>query len=389
MKILFFTSRFPYPLDKGDKLRAFHQISDLSENHEIHLVSIVDDDIKPEWLSEVHPYAKGGITLIRIRPLERMKSLFISLIYGLPLQIGWFYSNSIKEIISELYKDICPDHIFCQLLRMAEYVKDLPGPKTLDYMDGFGTSMDRRAKIAYFPLDLFFKFEAKRMMAYEKEIAAHFDYLTIISNQDKSLFDFPEAEKMVVVSNGISEYFTDFESKNSEKEFDLVFVGNMSYLPNIETVKYIVNDILPLLPGHFNLLISGTNPAKQVLALASERVTVTGWVDDIREFYTKGRIFIVPMWSGTGQQNKILEALALGVPCITTHEVNNAIGAIHEREILIAENKEAFAHYINLLTTDRTLYTKLSTNGKQFVKENYTWKQKAEILNSIFAPKLK
>ncbi|MBK7635785.1 MAG: hypothetical protein IPJ13_17020 [Saprospiraceae bacterium] len=134
---------------------------------------------------------------------------------------------------------------------MAEYAKDLKGPKTLDYMDGFGTSMDRRAKIVGFPLNIFFRMEAKRMKQYEKQIAKSFDNLTIISQQDKSLFDFPDAERMLVLGNGIDEYFTDFHCENVEKKFDLVFVGNMSYLPNVESVKYTVNEIMPLLPEHF------------------------------------------------------------------------------------------------------------------------------------------
>lgn len=384
MKILFVTSRFPYPLDKGDKLRAFYQIKYLSADHDIHLISIIDEDIKPEWLETLQSYTKS-ISVIRITPTERILSVFSSFVYGLPIQIGWFYSKKIKEIINGLYHEINPDHCYCQLLRMAEYTKDLTGPKTLDYMDGFGTSMDRRAKIAGFPLSIFFRLEAKRMKLYEKLIAKSFDHLTIISQQDKSLFDFPEAESMIVLGNGIDEYFTEFHCVNIKKEFDLVFVGNMSYLPNVESVKYTVNEIMPLLPEHFKFLISGTDPSSTVKSLASEKITVTGRVDDIRLSYLKGKVFIVSMWSGTGQQNKILEALALGIPCVTTKAVNDSIGAQADKEILLAETRDEFVQHILQLTSNQALYQMIATNGKQFVRENYSWKQKGEILNSIFA----
>ncbi|MBP6448155.1 MAG: glycosyltransferase [Saprospiraceae bacterium] len=384
MKILFVTSRFPYPLDKGDKLRAFYQIKYLSADHDIHLISIIDEDMKPEWLEALQFYTKS-ITLIRITPTERILSVCGSFIHGLPIQIGWFYSKKIKNIIHSLYQEINPDHCFCQLLRMAEYAKDLKGPKTLDYMDGFGTSMDRRAKIVGFPLNIFFRMEAKRMKQYEKQIAKSFDNLTIISQQDKSLFDFPDAERMLVLGNGIDEYFTDFHCENVEKKFDLVFVGNMSYLPNVESVKYTVNEIMPLLPEHFKFLISGTDPSSIVKSLASERIKVTGRVNDIRLSYLKGKVFIVSMWSGTGQQNKILEALALGIPCVTTKAVNNAIGAQPDKEILLAETREEFVQQILQLTSNPALYQRIAALGKQFVRENYSWKQKGRILNSIFA----
>lgn len=108
-------------------------------------------------------------------------------------------------------------------------------------------------------------------------------------------------------------------------------------------------------------------------------------MDDIRDAYLSGKIFLAPMWSGTGQQNKILEAMALGIPCITTKIVNNAIGAVHKEEILIADTKEEFLQMIQLLEEDQKLYDKISINSKSFVKQNFDWNQSISGLNSIFA----
>ncbi|MBK7635784.1 MAG: glycosyltransferase [Saprospiraceae bacterium] len=132
-------------------------------------------------------------------------------------------------------------------------------------------------------------------------------------------------------------------------------------------------------------MISGTDPSSIVKSLASERIKVTGRVNDIRLSYLKGKVFIVSMWSGTGQQNKILEALALGIPCVTTKAVNNAIGAQPDNEILLAETREEFVQQILQLTSNPALYQRIAALGKQFVRENYSWKQKGRILNSIFA----
>lgn len=109
-------------------------------------------------------------------------------------------------------------------------------------------------------------------------------------------------------------------------------------------------------------------------------------VDDIRTSYVSGRIFVAPMWSGTGQQNKILEAMALGIPCITTQLVNNAIGAQPGKEILIGQSKLIeFANAIQLLLKDQALYHTISTQSSKFVQQKFDWKQNATILSSIFA----
>ena len=114
---------------------------------------------------------------------------------------------------------------------------------------------------------------------------------------------------------------------------------------------------------------------------------MSGWIDDIRSAYTNAKIFVAPMWSGTGQQNKILEAMALGVPCITTSLVNNAIGAQDGKEILLAENAHEFAKAIEKILADDLLYDSISMNSMQYVRQNFDWNQQSKLLSSIFAAK--
>ena len=251
-------------------------------------------------------------------------------------------------------------------------------------MDSFGIGMQKRSSVVKGLMSALYKKEAVRMIRYEALIAKRFDHLTIISQQDKEQFSFGEAEAIHVVPNGISPAFFDFPKVN-EPEYDVIFVGNMGYLPNIETVEFLINDILPLLPDKTKVIIAGANPSPRVKKLASPQVFVSGWVDDIRTSYVSGRIFVAPMWSGTGQQNKILEAMALGIPCITTQLVNNAIGAQPGKEILIAESATEFANAIQLLLKDQALYHTVSTQSSKFVQQKFDWKQNATILSSIFA----
>ncbi len=383
MKILCLTSRFPYPLEKGDKLRIFHQIVGLAANHDIYLIAITDKAHTKAELEMLAPYIKG-LYVIRISPWERWVSLIKALFSGLPFQTAWFYSPYVHNHINYIVSEIKPDHIFCQLARMAEYAIHQPFKKTLDYMDCFGKSMSKRAKVAKGLNAWIHKIEAKRMMAYEAEIATKFDHLTIISQQDKEQFEFALAKDIKVIPNGIGSYFNVTKSL-LPKTYQFVFVGNMSYLPNVETVEYIVQQILPSCQSNYNLLIAGASPNPRVKSLESKNVIVSGWIEDIRDAYLSGKIFLAPMWSGTGQQNKILEAMALGIPCITTQIVNNAIGATHLKEILIADTRDEFLKMIQLLEEDQKLYDKISINSKSFVKQNFDWNQSISGLNSIFA----
>ena len=104
-----------------------------------------------------------------------------------------------------------------------------------------------------------------------------------------------------------------------------------------------------------------------------KNVTISGWVDDIRESYLKGKIFIAPLFIGTGLQNKLLEAMALNTPCITTSLANNALGGKTGSELIIADTLVEFENGINLLLNDSIYSNQLTKNAQQFVKENFNW----------------
>lgn len=384
LKILFLTSRFPYPLEKGDKLRAYYQIREISKDHDIYLISIVDDDPAKSDLEKIRPLVKE-LHIIRIASLERIISLFKAFSSGIPYQIAWFYSAKINEIIKEITMSIQPDHIFCQLTRMAEYCKDMPILKTLDYMDSFGIGMKRRAHVAKGFSKFIYNIEASRMIRYEAMIADKFDHLTIISEQDKAQFSFAQANDIHILHNGIDPSFFDYGSQ--PKDVDIVFVGNMGYLPNVEAAEFLVQQILPKCDQRVSVLIAGTNPANRVKALQSDQVIISGWIEDIRSAYGRAHIFVAPLWSGTGQQNKILEAMAMGIPCITTTAVNNAIGAEDGEEIILADDEAQFAEKIKSLLHNDHLRSQISQNAKIFVKQNFDWKQNGIILSSIFTNK--
>jgi glycosyltransferase involved in cell wall biosynthesis len=375
-------SRFPYPLEKGDKLRAYYQIRELSRYFSIQLIALSEIPVSKEQIQKLEFFCEEVHVLKNSRLSTILNTAFMFLGKN-PFQVGYFFSLKAKSRINLLLKQKKPDYIYCQLVRTSEYVKNYHlCPKTIDYMDTLSKGMERRAEKSKGLRKWFFSEEAKRLKAYERVIFDYFEERTIISEQDRAFIAHTEREKIHLIQNGIDPTF--FEKSTTSKTHDLVFVGNLSYAPNVEAVHYISNSILPKLPGK-TCLISGATPHHSIIKLIQQnsQIELQGWIDDIREAYSRGSIFIAPMLIGTGMQNKLLEAMALGIPCITTTLANNAIRAKEYEEILVANSPEEFAQHVLDLIENESLYNRLAINASEFVKKNYSWEDSTFKLSKI------
>jgi len=371
-KIVIMATRFPFPIEKGDKLRTYYLLKSLHKTHDLYLISLSEETISEGQLNEIKAFTKE-IHLFTLSKIGKYFRLIWGLFNNKPLQVNYFTSFKKKQKIQDLLELIKPDHIICQLIRSAEYVKNYHDcPKTIDYMDALSKGMERRINKVNWTYKFIFQLEAKRLKDYERRIFNYFEFQTIISKQDRDYISHPDQKKMLVMPNGIDDYY--FEALDVEKKYDLVFVGNLNYPPNIDAINYLVKEILPSLP-HLKFLISGANPSKSLLLqfASTPNITISGWVDDIRESYLQGKILIAPMQIGTGMQNKILEAMALGVPSITTTLANNAIMAKHEESIWVADTRESIILGIETLLSNETMYEKIKGNAKEFVRERYNW----------------
>ncbi|MBG15393.1 MAG: glycosyltransferase, partial [Crocinitomicaceae bacterium] len=186
MRIVAITSRFPFPLDKGDKLRAYHQLFQLSKENEIHLIAISDKKVEDYQIEQVKTFCKS-VYVFKLKKWKIAINLFIGLFSNKPFQVKYFYQRSIHKKVKALIQTIQPDHIYCQLIRCVSYVQDEHQyKKTLDYMDAFSKGMERRIKNAGIKKPLF-KIEAFRLIRFENLAFEFFDNHCIISDQDRSL----------------------------------------------------------------------------------------------------------------------------------------------------------------------------------------------------------
>jgi len=384
MKLLVLLPRVPYPLEKGDKLRAFYQIKELSKYHDIYLIALQDTPLHDEALEKIKSYCKE-VYLFKLSWFSKCWGITRAFFKGLPMQCGYFYSSKAKRKIEKLINKIHPDHIYCFMIRMAEYVKHHKHHKTLDYQDVLSIGMKRRSEKAPFWKKPIFLYEYQALKRYEKNIFHHFTNKIIITNIDRDLIHHPHRQYIQVIPNGID--FERFAHIKKEKVHDLIFAGNMSYPPNIDAALFLVKSIFPKLLAKFpdlKLCICGANPAPTIKALASENITVTGWVDEMAEYYAQSKIFIAPMHLGTGLQNKLLEAMAMKLPCVTSPLAGKPLeGALHHNDLLICNNVNDYVEATSKLLNDEDFYHTIAENGYQFVKTNYDWEEIGKKLEEI------
>jgi len=170
----------------------------------------------------------------------------------------------------------------------------------------------------------------------------------------------------------------------------LLFNGNMNYPPNIESVQYLVNKVMPLIwkqKPDVRLLISGANPNNKVMELQSDRIVVSGWMNDIRENFAKSKILAAPMQISIGLQNKLLEAMAMKLPCVTSTLANNALQAKPGEQILVADTPEEYAQSILILLNDEVTSIRIAENGYQYALNNFNWHHTTQLLEKLFEKK--
>lgn len=383
-RIIFITSRFPYPLNKGDKLRVYFQLKHLSETNEIHLVAINESEVPSEYLQILLPFCKS-IHLCVLPLHKRIFQLILSPFKKTPLQVAYFYNNGIKKKIDLLTQEISPDHIHCHLIRTTEYVKDIGKIiKSLDYMDAFGAGMKKRQSIEPNIFKrLLYTYETAQLYKYEVRVFNFIDRFCIISDQDKHLIKSHRSNEINVIPNGVD--FETFYPKSEEKKYDLLFMGNLGYPPNIDAVHFLIKKIMPcvikVIPN-IKLLIAGIDPPGSIRKLSSVNIDIIENFKDISSSIAISKIMIAPMKISIGLQNKILQAMAMKVPCIVSTLSNNAIKAPNQKAIIEANSSLDFSKNIIDLLTDEKRALEIAEEGYTFVKENYSWESQNELFTN-------
>jgi polysaccharide biosynthesis protein PslH len=382
MTVLFITSRYPYPLLKGDQVRAYHQITELAKRgHKITLISFDNGSRNTELEQRcaatylVKPVDKQDI-------VKRMGRLVFS---DQPLQLAFFYSPEMVNTIEHVMKTAAFDVAVVQLSRMGDYLPFLQKakiPVVLDLIDSLAMNIDLKGQKSPFPLNLLWRMESKRLFNYETRAASSVAAATVVSEKDK---EYLNQASIYVNPNGVSVSSSNHESPREDET--LMFHGNMSYYPNVEGAQFLVRDIMPRVwqeKPTCKVLLVGANPSKKVSALASENVVVTGYVEDVKPFLRTSTLGVYPILRATGIQNKILEAMTEGLPVITTPTVAEGIKeGVTPQHFYSESDAEKLAIKIVQLLNDSNERQRLALAAKELILNSYTWEIQVTALEKL------
>ena len=387
MRILCLTSRLPYPPDRGDRLRAFHFIEHLSDEHELTLISFVADESEQEHLASLRAYCRD-VHVLRMSPRLSALTVAGNLWRREPLQVLYYRLNAMRRLVDELAATTTFDAAYVHLFRMAPYVVNQPELyRIVDLTDVISREIDLSLPYRGFLSRLLYQVERPRIAEYERWVARTFEETWLISRADQQLLapDCPGAN-IQVVSNGV-DLVRFHPTGQAPQANSLIFVGHLRVFHNIDAAIHLVRDLLPLVQQQVpncTLQLVGADPDPIIEELGSNpAVTVTGYVPDLNEHLNRCAVFVAPLRFAAGIQNKALEAMAAGRPVVTTSLINQGLGARPGQEILIADAPEAMVQQIVALFRDERLREQIGQRGRQFVECNYTWNHVVERMRVI------
>jgi len=402
MKILFLAHRIPYPPDKGDKIRSFNEIKYLSQNHEIHLACLADDLNDLKYTKNLKEYCK----IVNIIPLKlktaKFKTIF-SLLNKKPLSVSYFYSKRLQKIINHLLSTNNYDAIICFSSSMAEYIfqstNQLINQSTkliMDFVDIDSDKWKQYAEYTKWPFSWIYKLESKRLAQYEKKVAQIFHYSIFVSKKEAKLFYMqnPDIRNILAIPNGVDfDYFNPNQLPTNNQRLTtnypmLLFTGAMDYYANVDGVIWFCKKIFPYLIKKYPKLkfyIVGRNPTPSIKKLSNPNIIITGYVEDIRPYYQKATIYIAPLRIARGIQNKILEAMAMAKPVVSTSKAFEGIEATPNKDLLLADSEKEFIEKITGLLQNPEKRESLGISARQTVEKNYSWQYNLRILEEILA----
>jgi len=387
LKILFLGLRFPYPPHRGDKIRSYNFIKHLAAKHSLIAVFFSESDGEIDVVKHIKPYCE----LVKLVPfhknIARLNSM-LHLFSQKPLQIWYWYSHQMQRTIDELVDKYDFDIIHVQFFRMARYVtKFTQYHKVLDLGDAMSLNLHRRATLEKSMAWPMVKLEELRVRRYETEILKDFDMGTMVSAFDRDyLLSLDDSLNLEVVPMGVDlEYF---QPSDVQYRPQLLFTGTMNYFPNYDAVWYFYHKIFPYIKQarpDVTFYVVGNDPLPKLKRLESNRdIVVTGHVPEIRPYFAQSVVFVSPLRGGSGIQVKNLEAMAMGVPVVTTSVGAAGIEATIGHDLIVADEPKEFAAKVIQLLDDPNLRQQIGQNGRRLVEEKYNWPDVVSRLDRIY-----
>jgi polysaccharide biosynthesis protein PslH len=393
MRILSLQHLFPLPLDSGGKIKSYHTLKALASVHEVHAVAYVRTEQESRMLPQLQSICPVDVVPLARGKLRQCSDLLGSLLAGRSFIVERDYRAGMRDAVRKAVEQFRPDVVHVDHLQMARFV-EFGGPYrvVLDHhnfesmiIKRVGETSGSTAMRAYARL------EWPKLRRYEMDVCRRCDLVLTVSDEDKAAIQAcdPSLANVECVPIGVDvEHYQPVEG--TAASHNILSMGTMYWPPNVDSMLYFSREILPLIKGEIpdcTLTIAGQRPVEAIRALSCDAsISVTGYVEDDRAIANDCGAFVVPLRSGSGVRVKILNALAMGLPVVSTSIGAEGLDAVHGEHLLIADSPEEFAAAVAMVLNDSELAGRLSDNGRKLVCERYSWERVGAKLLEICRP---
>jgi polysaccharide biosynthesis protein PslH len=386
-EILFLAHRIPFPPDRGDKIRSHHLLKRLTRLAPVHVATFADNDADFAEEVELATLAHSYHLARRSKPLG--VAGLQSLISGKPASVHAFFDRGLADYVEQVLSERPIGTVFVFSGQMGQYVpKSFSGRLIVDLVDVDSAKFEAYSNTTDGVLGLIYGREGRLLREEEARLAAVAQHTLLISEAEADLFrsrlpGLDVAAKVAVLRNGVDADHFDPGTVLGDVQLEqlaqprIVFTGQMDYPPNVTAVVRAGRRIMPLVREAFpdaSFHIVGRNPTEEVTALDGVNGTrVWGWVEDVRPWLKGSDVALVPLEIGRGVQNKVLEAMAMGLPVVLTPAAAIGIGARDGKHFEVAESDGALARAVIRLAADFAWATTMVLEGRRFVVDQLSW----------------
>jgi glycosyltransferase involved in cell wall biosynthesis len=380
MRILFLSTWFPYPLSQGSKIRAYHLLRALAAQHEVTLLSFQDGPIQPAWREHIGQICHRVEVVPREpfaadRARERMGWLSLR-----PSSVVARHSIEMAERVQQVAADWHPDRIVALTFVTAPYALKIANVIRVVDVDNLMAWMLREE----YERERSFPGRARRWLAwwkfrrYERWLFGQFDVCLVVTEQDRRRLAamLGRTDGIGSVPNGVDTTHNRLHLAAPEPN-TLVYNGALTFQANYDAMDHFLREVLPLVLAqapNTRLTITGRTDHVPLDHLPlNGHVTLSGYLDDVRPTVARSWMCVVPLRTGGGTRLKILEAMALGTPVVSTAKGAEGLEVVNGEHALIADTPGDFAAQIVRLMKEPTLREKLACNARRLVEEKYDW----------------
>lgn len=399
--ILFVMPRLPFPATSGRKTSLYNYCKIISQKlgYKLIVAAFLEKDdnpfLKPDFIDEL-------IVLLEDNKFKKIKNIIIKSFIKkeMPIQTALYWSDKANNEIKKIIKEKQVDIVIADMIRTTEYLKDVECYKIADLDDRISLRYKRQLendfkninpygaflnKMPSFlqkimlltPIKKFVtKNEITLLNKYELEVGKIFDKIVFVAKREAEEYNRELKEnKAVAVPIGVDvDYFKYRE--NIKKENKIAFLGALSVAHNEAAVINFIKNIFPKIlkeNKEAKFVVVGGGASEKLLKYRNDNIIFTGRVDDVREVLNKCKVFVCPMTFGSGIKTKNLEAMAMGLPVVTTSIGAENINATDGKEWFICDNAIDFANKVLRLLDDENMCCNIGENAYKFINENFVW----------------